>query len=376
MFLFTCISLFFWFLYIVSLFYDVKKYRVLGGIKVSQSSHLLNVGVSALNDFDYLAVVPAHNESFVIGSTIKALFKSGFKTVLVVCDACTDDTRQEALLNGALVVEEDFKNKDRAVKTALYDYFDFISNVPSGVFIFDADNITDVNFLKNCIPYLGSDLVQFRWYNKNNNSILSRSIGAFSSLFFAIQRGMMVFFHYSFFGGTCSYIPYNLLSDYLSIPTFGVVEDFSNSFYMYKKGHRVLFIDVPGIYCYNENVTSFRALFLQRLRWARGLIYLLVNKFKDLRTVPVFLFFPVVIFFASVSSVLIFLNFVYYYIFTLIFLIFPLLVFIKRPDRLGLVSFLLIPFALWVCSLSCLVGSFTYNNLKWARTEHKIKEVI
>ena len=52
------------------------------------------------------AVIPAHNEARSIAATIRSLRRQSRvpDRVLVVCDNCTDDTADIALLNGAEVM--------------------------------------------------------------------------------------------------------------------------------------------------------------------------------------------------------------------------------------------------------------------------------
>jgi cellulose synthase/poly-beta-1,6-N-acetylglucosamine synthase-like glycosyltransferase len=370
MILFTCVSLSFWILYIASLWYDVRKYRVL---KVVDS---LPVDVLDLKRLDYMAVVPAHNEVSVIGFTVKKLFDTGFNTVLVVNDDSTDGTKEEALKNHALVIDVNFHNKDKALKSALSSYCEIVTNVPRGVFVFDADTVPEKDFLMKSLPYLGDHLLQFRFYNKNNNSVISRSVNLISSTFFAMQKGLMVLLGYGSLAGTVSYIPADLLFDYISIKTDVVTDDFANTVYMRLSGHNVYYIDDLDIMVYNETVTSFSALFKQRLRWSRGYFQMLVYHFRDLVRVPLFLWFSLSSLFFSVSAILILLSFPSYYLYSLI-LFFPLvLAFLKRPDRLGLSSYLLFPLIVYICSFACLIAAFTYSNMSWSSTKHNFVEVV
>jgi cellulose synthase/poly-beta-1,6-N-acetylglucosamine synthase-like glycosyltransferase len=373
--LFVCISLSFWILYIASLWYDPYKYRY---GKLGWGVHLSSLGTQDLKRLDYLAVVPAHNESFVIGSTVRKLFDTGFNTVLVACDACIDDTKQEALKNHAIAIDVSFHNKDKALKSALSSYCEIANNVPRGVFVFDADTVPSKNFLLKALPYLSDHLLQFRFYNKNNNSIISRSVNLITIIFFGIQRGLMVLLGYGALGGTVTYIPNEnaVLYDYLLINLDVITEDLANTVYMKKMGHKVYFIDDPEIFAYNETVSDFYALFRQRLRWSRGYFQMLAYHFRDLVSVPLFLWFSFFGIFASISCILVLFRFSGYYLYALVIYVPLLLAFLKRPDRLGLRAYLLFPLTVWVCSFSCLVAAFTYSDMTWITTKHNVVEVV
>jgi cellulose synthase/poly-beta-1,6-N-acetylglucosamine synthase-like glycosyltransferase len=258
----------------------------------------------------------------------------------------------------------------------LSSYCEIVANVPRGVFIFDADTVPSKDFLIKSLPYLADHLLQFRFYNKNNNSVVSRSVNLISSIFFAIQKGLMVLLGYGALAGTVSYIPADLLFDYLSIKIDVVTEDFAHTVYLKLLGHDVYFIDDPDILVYNETVTSFFALFKQRLRWSRGYFQMLVYHFRDLIHVPLFLYFSLFAVFASMSSILVLLSFPSYFLYSLL-LYFPVvLVFLKGPDRLGLGSYLLFPLVAWVSAFACLIAAFTYSNMSWSSTKHNFVEVV
>jgi poly-beta-1,6-N-acetyl-D-glucosamine synthase len=67
------------------------------------------------------ALIPAHNEADTIGLCVAAIRASTYPLaqIIVVADACTDDTAQRARHAGATVVESDVKDKAGAQNTVL-----------------------------------------------------------------------------------------------------------------------------------------------------------------------------------------------------------------------------------------------------------------
>ena len=67
------------------------------------------------------ALIPAHNEADTIGRCVAAVRASTYplEKIIVVADACTDDTAERARQAGATVVESDVKDKAGAQNTVL-----------------------------------------------------------------------------------------------------------------------------------------------------------------------------------------------------------------------------------------------------------------
>ena len=106
-------------------------------------------------DHRFMAIIPAHNEEIVVGNLIASLQKQNYPKdlydIYVIADNCTDNTAEVARKAGAIVYErfdEEHKTKGYALDWFLKQKIE--ENAPYDAFcIFDADNIVDVNFLKN-----------------------------------------------------------------------------------------------------------------------------------------------------------------------------------------------------------------------------------
>jgi cellulose synthase/poly-beta-1,6-N-acetylglucosamine synthase-like glycosyltransferase len=357
-------SLFIWAFYLSAVFYKKEKYS-------SKSS--LNIGFHKDNSYfthngKYLAVIPAHNEESVIGESVGSLINAGFDTVAVACDSCSDNTKDRAFEKGALVFDVNFHNKDRSVKyiiEKIAEYRDF-----DGLFIFDADNVVDKDFLKNAYSYLDNNIVQFRYKNKNNREIISRLSAFMNSMSFAFQRGMMVLVDFGIFFGSNMYFKFNEhLRNFCEYSATSVLDDYENTLHLFNVGEHVTFIDDQNVLCYNESPENLIVSFNQRLRWARGHIFLLFKKFKMFSFSPAFLAFSISNLLFVFSVVFIFLNPFDYLIFSMLFCV-PLLIFINSPDYITLIDILSMPLFFLVLMLSGLVALLTFNRMHWYHTPH------
>ena len=103
----------------------------------------------------FMAIIPAHNEAAVIENLVASLKKQDYPKdlydIYVIADNCTDNTAKIAKKAGAIVYERfdsAHKTKGAALKWFLAQKIE--EDAPYDAFcIFDADNIVDVNFMKN-----------------------------------------------------------------------------------------------------------------------------------------------------------------------------------------------------------------------------------
>ena len=103
----------------------------------------------------FMAIIPAHNEEAVVENLIMSLQKQDYPRdsydFYVIADNCTDDTAKIAKKAGAIVYERfDSMHKTKGAALNWFLAQKIEEDAPYDAFcIFDADNIVDVNFLKN-----------------------------------------------------------------------------------------------------------------------------------------------------------------------------------------------------------------------------------
>ena len=116
----------------------------------------------------FMAIIPAHNEEAVVANLVESLkhqdYPKELYDIYVIADNCTDKTAEVARKAGAIVYErfdETKKTKGFALNWFLGQKIEEDADYDAFC-IFDADNIVDVNFLKNMNKKLcqGEDVVQ------------------------------------------------------------------------------------------------------------------------------------------------------------------------------------------------------------------------
>lgn len=103
----------------------------------------------------FMAIIPAHNEETVVANLVQSLKNQDYPKELydiyVIADNCTDATAKVAKEAGAIVYQRfdpEHKTKGYALQWFLQQKIK--EDAPYDAFcVFDADNIVDVNFLKN-----------------------------------------------------------------------------------------------------------------------------------------------------------------------------------------------------------------------------------
>jgi cellulose synthase/poly-beta-1,6-N-acetylglucosamine synthase-like glycosyltransferase len=137
-----------------------------------------------------IAIIPAHNEESCISNIVKDCKLNGFAQVWVIADSCTDRTVEIATNLNCRVIEVSCHGKNTALNIAVPVILKNESSV-TGVFIFDADNRIEKDFLSRAISYLEFyPIVQYRVRNLNYNSWTSRMYCILFSFNFRIQQAL------------------------------------------------------------------------------------------------------------------------------------------------------------------------------------------
>ena len=116
----------------------------------------------------FMAIIPAHNEEAVVGNLIESLknqtYDKKLYDIYVIADNCTDNTARIAREAGAIVLERfdpENKTKGHALQWFLKQKIEENADYDA-LFVFDADNIVDKNFIINMNKKLcqGEEVVQ------------------------------------------------------------------------------------------------------------------------------------------------------------------------------------------------------------------------
>ena len=238
----------------------------------------------------FMAIIPAHNEEIVVGNLIASLQKQNYPKdlydIYVIADNCIDNTAEVARKAGAIVYErfdEEHKTKGYALDWFLKQKIE--ENAPYDAFcIFDADNIVDVDFLKNMNKKLcqGEEVVQ--GYRDIKNPTDSWVSAGYAIFYWTMNR----FYHLARYNlglsplinGTGFMVKFDLVKPTNGFDTVTLTEDIEFSL------KTIISVKKLGwatdAIVYDEQPVGFKQSWSQRSRWTIGHIQCLQEYTKPL----------------------------------------------------------------------------------------------
>ncbi len=239
----------------------------------------------------FMAILPAHNEEAVIGNLIESLKNQDYPKELldiyVIADNCTDNTVKIAKEAGAIVLERHEEDPAKQTKGAALQWFlkqKIEENADyDAFFVFDADNIVDVNFTKAMNKKLcqGEEVVQ--GYRDIKNPADSWVSAGYAIFYWTMHR----FYHLARYNlglsallnGTGFMVKFDVIKP-TGWNTKTLTEDIEFSLKTIIKGKKVGWA-VDAI-VYDEQPVGFKQSWSQRSRWTVGHIQCLSEYTKPL----------------------------------------------------------------------------------------------
>ena len=225
----------------------------------------------------FMMILPAHNESSVIGALIESLqsldYPKELYDIYVIADNCTDNTAQIAKDLGAIVYERfDEKKKTKGFAMQWFLNQKIKENADYDAFcVFDADNVVDKNFLNAMNKKLcqGEEIVQ--GYRDIKNPADSWISAGYALFYWMMNR----FYHLARYNlglsplinGTGFMVDFNLIKP-TGWDTITLTEDIEFSLKTIIKGKKVGWA-VDAI-VYDEQPVGFKQSWSQRSRWTIG----------------------------------------------------------------------------------------------------------
>lgn len=240
----------------------------------------------------YGIVVCARNEEKVIGELIQSVKKCDYPqdklTVFVIAHNCTDDTARIARENGAVVFE--YNNPDERTKGyALKRIFEFIEHeygIASfdGYHVFDADNILDRQYFTKMND-------AFLFYDKKCVISSFRNSKNFGANIQTAMYGMTYIVNCTFesngrmaVGCSSRIVGAGFLFSSDKVKNgwtiINLSDDVDFTAEQILDGHKVMYCD-EAMY-YDEHPTTIKAMWRQRLRWAKGTLFVYKKRHKAL----------------------------------------------------------------------------------------------
>ncbi len=238
----------------------------------------------------YAVVIAARNEEAVIGNLLDSIRKQDYPadqvTVFVVADNCTDRTAKIAREHGAVCYER--FDKEHCTKGYAMQYLfqriaeDYGIEAFEGYFVFDADNLLKSDFISRMNDAFDSGEKIITSY-RNTKNFDSNCISSGYALHWMRtarleSRGRSVFHVSTRLQGTGYLIASELLRDgwnYVSL-----TEDRELSAVAVINGVSITYQHEAEFY--DEQPVSIKIAWRQRLRWAKGNLYVFTHCFKAL----------------------------------------------------------------------------------------------
>lgn len=240
----------------------------------------------------YGVIIPARNEEAVVGNLIKSVYKNNYPQdklqVFVIAHNCTDKTAQIARELGATVYE--YNNPNECTMGYAFRYLfdqirkDYGVQNYDGFFLFNADNILSADYfekMNDAFDATGGKKVITSFRNSKNFG--SNVMAGLYGLYFVTgcrleSRGRTVVGCSTRVQGTGYVINSKLVEN--GWPYVTLTEDWEFSADQVIQGNKIEFCDDAVFY--DEQPTTFKVMWRQRLRWSRGHLLVCVTRFKDL----------------------------------------------------------------------------------------------
>lgn len=225
----------------------------------------------------FMAIIPAHNEEAVVENLIMSLQKQDYPEdsydIYVIADNCTDNTAKIAKKAGAIVYERFdsmHKTKGAALKWFLGQKIE--EDAPYDAFcVFDADNIVDVNFLKNMNKKLCQGETVVQGYRDIKNPTDSWVTAGYAIFYWTMNR----FYHLARYNiglsplinGTGFMVRFDQIKPE-GWNTVTLTEDIEFSLKQIIKGEKLGW--ARDAIVYDEQPVGFKQSWSQRSRWTVG----------------------------------------------------------------------------------------------------------
>ncbi len=240
----------------------------------------------------YGVIIPARNEETVIGNLIQSVYKNNYPQdklqVFVIAHNCTDNTAKIARELGATVYE--YKNKEECTMGYAFRYLfdrireDYGVKNYDGFFLFNADNILSADYfekMNDAFDATGGEKIITSFRNSKNfgTNVMSGLYGLYFTIGCRFEsRGRTAVGCSTRVQGTGYVINSKLVENGWKYVT--LTEDWEFSADRVIQGSKIEFCDDAVFY--DEQPTTFKIMWRQRLRWSRGHLLVCITRFKDL----------------------------------------------------------------------------------------------
>lgn len=235
---------------------------------------------AAKKNHRYAVVISARNENAVIGDLIHSIRVQNYPQelidIFVVADNCTDNTAAVAQEAGAIVFPRfntEYIGKGYALDygfTCIREHYS--SNNYEAYFVFDADNVLDVNYFREMNKVFDGGAIASTSY-RNSKNYGSNWITAGYAVWFMreakyLNQARLALNTSCAVSGTGFFISAKIIDEMKGWKYHLLTEDIEFSASTISKGGRIAYC--PTAMLYDEQPLTFRDSWNQRFRWAKG----------------------------------------------------------------------------------------------------------
>lgn len=240
----------------------------------------------------YAVMISARNEEKVIGYLLQSIKACDYPTelvdVYVIADNCSDRTAQIAAENGATVLER-FNQKLVGKGYALNELYSYITDLRGteyydGFFVFDADNLLDKHYITEMDKsFSAGNRVLTSYRNSKNYGTNWLSSGY--ALWF-LREAKYLNNPRSLLGTSCAIsgtgflIHRDILNRQAGWKHFLLTEDIEFSVDNVLQGEKIGYCHTAMLY--DEQPSTFKVAWRQRLRWSKGFLQVMQNYGRSL----------------------------------------------------------------------------------------------
>lgn len=240
----------------------------------------------------YGIIIPARNEEAVVGNLIKSVYKNKYPQdklhVFVIAHNCTDKTAQIARELGATVYE--YNNPDERTMGYAFRYLfdqirkDYGVQNYDGFFLFNADNILSADYfekMNDAFDATGGQSVITSFRNSKNfgTNMISGMYGLYFMSGCRLESRGRTALGCSTRVQGCGYVVNSKIVEN-GWPYVTLTEDWEFTADQVINNTKIQFCDDAVFY--DEQPTTFKIMWRQRVRWSRGHLLVLATRFKDL----------------------------------------------------------------------------------------------
>ena len=237
-------------------------------------------------------IIPARNEESVVSGLIESVQKNNYPQdklqIFVIAHNCSDRTAEIARSLGATVYE--YNNPEENTMGYAFRYLfscierDYGTQSFDGFLLFNADNILDKDYIarmNDAFEYYGRESVITSFRNSKNfgANLISGLYGMYFALGCRLEsRGRTALGCSTRVQGTGYLINSSIVKD--GWPYVTLAEDWEFTADQILRGNTIRYCDDAVFY--DEQPTSFKIMWRQRVRWARGNLIVFITRGKDL----------------------------------------------------------------------------------------------